>query len=83
MNILFQQSRIVFYFVLVVPENVEDELIGTITFNERFTTRYGPIHPAFYQGTLDDALKEACNKPAKEVSTFRMASFVNLYKIYI
>lgn len=50
----------------LIPENVEDELIGTITFNERFTNRYGPIHPAFYQGTLEDALKEACNRPAKD-----------------
>lgn len=50
----------------LIPENIEDELIGTITFNERFTARYGPIHPAFYQGTLEDALKEACNKPAKD-----------------
>ncbi|KAF7270815.1 fas associated factor casp isoform X1 [Rhynchophorus ferrugineus] len=50
----------------LIPENVEDELIGTITFNERFTNRYGPIHPAFYQGTLDEALKDACNKPAKD-----------------
>lgn len=50
----------------LIPENVEDELIGTITFNERFTGRYGPIHPPFFQGTLEDALKEACNKPAKD-----------------
>ncbi|XP_060519665.1 FAS-associated factor 1 [Cylas formicarius] len=50
----------------LIPEHVEDELIGTITFAERFTNRYGPIHPAFYQGTLEDALKEACAKPAKD-----------------
>ncbi|CAG9765820.1 unnamed protein product [Ceutorhynchus assimilis] len=50
----------------LIPENVEDELVGTVTFNERFTTRYGPIHPMFFQGTLEDALKEACNKPAKD-----------------
>lgn len=50
-----------------VPEDVEDEIVGCITFNEQFNNRYGPIHPAFYQGTLEDAMKEACNKPAKEV----------------
>nr|CAH7758970.1 unnamed protein product [Callosobruchus chinensis] len=50
----------------LIPENVEDEIVGSITFSENFTTRYGPIHPPFYQGTLDDALKEACSKPAKE-----------------
>lgn len=52
----------------LIPENVEDEIVGCITFAEQFTTRYGPIHPAFYQGTLDDALREACAKPAKDVS---------------
>lgn len=41
--------------------------MGSITFSEQFTQRYGPIHPAFYQGTLEDAQKEACNKPAKDV----------------
>lgn len=55
-------------FWCLVPDNVEDELVGTVTFNERFTARYGPIHPLFFQGALDDALKEACNKPAKDVS---------------
>lgn len=50
----------------LIPDNVEDELVGTVTFNERFTARYGPIHPLFFQGALDDALKEACNKPAKD-----------------
>lgn len=59
----------------LIPENVEDEIVGSITFAEQFTTRYGPIHPAFYQGTLEDALKEACTKPAKEVSTKRLKSF--------
>lgn len=47
---------------------MEDEIVGCITFSEQFTARYGPVHPAFYQGTLEDALKEACNKPAKDVS---------------
>ncbi|XP_050513741.1 FAS-associated factor 1 [Diabrotica virgifera virgifera] len=50
----------------LIPEDVEDEIVGCITFAEQFTTRYGPVHPAFYQGTLDDAIKEACSKPAKD-----------------
>ncbi|XP_019876721.1 FAS-associated factor 1 [Aethina tumida] len=50
----------------LIPEDVEDEIVGSITFSEQFTQRYGPIHPAFYQGTLEDAQKEACNKPAKD-----------------
>ncbi|KAJ8928857.1 hypothetical protein NQ314_018514 [Rhamnusium bicolor] len=50
----------------LIPDNVEDEIVGCITFAEQFTARYGHIHPAFYQGTLDDAIKEACSKPAKD-----------------
>lgn len=40
--------------------------MGSIQFSEQFTQRYGPTHPTFFVGTLDDALKEACNKPAKD-----------------
>uniref|UniRef100_A0AAR5PU01 UBX domain-containing protein n=1 Tax=Dendroctonus ponderosae TaxID=77166 RepID=A0AAR5PU01_DENPD len=50
----------------LIPDNVEDELIGTVTFNERFTARYGSVHPLFFQGTLEQALKEACIRPAKD-----------------
>lgn len=50
----------------LIPEHIDDEIVGSIGFSERFTQRYGAIHPAFYQGTLDDALKEACSKPAKD-----------------
>lgn len=45
-------------------------MFGSITFSEQFTARYGHIHPAFYQGTLEDAIKEACSKPAKDVINF-------------
>lgn len=50
----------------LIPDNIEDEIVGSITFAENFTARYGHIHPAFYQGTLEDAIKEACAKPAKD-----------------
>lgn len=50
----------------LIPENIEDETIASITFSEQFTARYGPIHPAFFQGTLEDAVREACSKPAKD-----------------
>lgn len=55
--------------LFIVPDNVEDEIVGTISFSEQFTARYGPVHPAFYQGTLEDVIKEACAKPAKDVNT--------------
>lgn len=50
----------------LIPKVVEDEIVGSIHFSEQFTNRYGPVHPTFYQGTLDDALREACNKPARD-----------------
>lgn len=30
--------------------------------------RYGEPYPHFYEGTLEEALGEACHKPAKDVS---------------
>ncbi|KAF5282552.1 hypothetical protein FQA39_LY04959 [Lamprigera yunnana] len=50
----------------LIPEHVEDEIVGSISFSEQFTARYGENHPTFFQGTLDDALKEACPKSAKD-----------------
>lgn len=52
----------------LVPDNVEDETAGCIHFHDEFTNRYGALHPDFFQGTLEDAIKEACQKPAKEVN---------------
>lgn len=48
---------------------VEDETAGCLHFAEEFTNRYGALHPEFFPGTLEDAIKEACMKPAREVST--------------
>ncbi|RVE51396.1 hypothetical protein evm_003951 [Chilo suppressalis] len=50
----------------LMSEHVEDEALGCIEFAQRFKTRYGPNTPNFFEGTLQDAIKEACLKPAKE-----------------
>ncbi|XP_032686816.1 FAS-associated factor 1 isoform X2 [Odontomachus brunneus] len=50
----------------LMPENVVDEIMGTLYFAEQFEKRYGPAHPEFFAGTFEDALKESCLKPAKE-----------------
>jgi hypothetical protein len=50
----------------LIPDHIEDEIVGSISFSEQFTNRYGPVHPAFYQSTLEEAIKEACSKPAAE-----------------
>lgn len=56
------------FFFAVVPNNVEDETAGCIHFADQFTNRYGECHPEFFPGSLEDAVKEACLKPAKDVS---------------
>ncbi|KAL0127510.1 hypothetical protein PUN28_003057 [Cardiocondyla obscurior] len=50
----------------LMPENIVDEVMGTLHFAEQFEKRYGPAHPEFFTGTFEDALKESCLKPAKE-----------------
>ncbi|XP_050352614.1 FAS-associated factor 1 [Nymphalis io] len=50
----------------LMSEHVEDEALGCIEFAQRFRTRYGPNTPNFFEGTLQDAIKESCLKPAKE-----------------
>ncbi|XP_048483593.1 FAS-associated factor 1 [Plutella xylostella] len=50
----------------LMSEAVEDEAIGCIEFGSRFRARYGPNTPSFFEGTLADAIKEACLKPAKD-----------------
>lgn len=50
----------------LMPENVSDETMGTLHFAEQFEKRYGPLHPEFYMGTFEDAIKISCLKPANE-----------------
>ena len=50
-----------------MPEGIEDEAMAAILFAEGFAQRYGPCHPMFFPGSLDDAMKEACHQPARDV----------------
>ncbi|KAG7201589.1 hypothetical protein KM043_004333 [Ampulex compressa] len=50
----------------LMPDNVVDEMMGTLHFAEQFEKRYGTAHPEFFAGTFEDAIKESCLKPAKE-----------------
>ncbi|KPJ09544.1 FAS-associated factor 1 [Papilio machaon] len=50
----------------LMSQNVEDEALGCIEFAHRFRARYGPNTPNFFEGTLQDTIKESCLKPAKE-----------------
>ncbi|XP_014254011.1 FAS-associated factor 1-like isoform X2 [Cimex lectularius] len=50
----------------LIPDNVEDETAGSVHFIDGFTLRYGQTSPNFLPGSLEDAIKESCMKPAKE-----------------
>ncbi|XP_059488258.1 FAS-associated factor 1 [Neocloeon triangulifer] len=50
----------------LIPEDVDDEIAGSISFMEEYVRRYGEAHPLFLQDTLAEAVKEAFNKPARE-----------------
>lgn len=66
----------------LVPDNVEDETMGTLHFAEQFEKRYGLIHPEFFTGTLDEAIKESCLKPAKEVLNHTLNIQLCLKQLY-
>jgi len=51
----------------LIAEDTIDELAGCIQFIDEFQNRYGDMRPQFFLGTLDQAIKIACFKPAKEV----------------
>ncbi|XP_050674608.1 FAS-associated factor 1 isoform X2 [Leptidea sinapis] len=50
----------------LMSDHVTDEALGCIEFAQRFKARYGPSTPNFFEGSLQDAIKESCLKPAKE-----------------
>lgn len=51
----------------LIPDDYGDEAMAGIKFGEEFGNRYGHPHPAFFPGSLDDAIKESCLQPPKEV----------------
>ena len=57
-----------FFIFDAVPQDFENETMGSIQFAVSFQEKYGEAHPDFFPGTLDQAFKEACFKPAKDVS---------------
>jgi hypothetical protein len=52
----------------LLPDDYGDEAMAGIRFAEEFANRYGAPHPIFFPGSLDDAIKESCNQPPKEVT---------------
>lgn len=50
----------------LIPDNINDEINGTINFSKEFEIRYGPSHPNFFNGKFEDAIKESCLTSAKD-----------------
>lgn len=63
---IFTETSVNSHLKHLIPDNVDDETIGSIQFVENFIERYGPLHPMFFQGSLEDALKEACRPSARD-----------------
>ncbi|XP_073846108.1 fas associated factor casp isoform X4 [Musca autumnalis] len=50
----------------LIPNNTDSEITGSLKFIENYKQRFGEPCPMFFPGSLEDALKEACHKPARE-----------------
>lgn len=72
----------ILFFNLLVAEDTEDELAGVIQFIDEFQNRYGDMRPDFFLGTLDQAIKVACFKPAKDVSINDSNLILNILFIF-
>ena len=66
---LFRQ-KIQYFSLVTVPDKIDDETVGCVEFIQNYEERYGSEHPCFFQGSLDEAVKEACHKPARDVNNF-------------
>lgn len=50
----------------LIPDDYGDEAMAGIKFSEEFSGRFGNPSPHFFPGSLDDAIRESCQQPAKE-----------------
>ncbi|XP_060658983.1 FAS-associated factor 1 isoform X1 [Drosophila nasuta] len=50
----------------LISNNTNDETSGSAQFVENYRARFGEPHADFFIGSLEDALRLACHKPAKE-----------------
>lgn len=67
---VYYMGRMFLIWLFLVPDYVEDETAGCIHFADQFSNRYGVAHPDFFPGSLEDAIKESCLRPAKDVRHF-------------
>lgn len=69
--------------VFLVPDHVESEVQGSELFVHNYIQRYtDKPHPDFYIGSLEEAYKEACLKPAKDVSDICIVNTIKPFKYF-
>uniref|UniRef100_A0A182IMQ1 Uncharacterized protein n=1 Tax=Anopheles atroparvus TaxID=41427 RepID=A0A182IMQ1_ANOAO len=61
---IFTETPIINQQKRLIPDNTDDEAIGSVMFVTNFVERYGPQHPKFFLGNLEEALKDACHRPS-------------------
>ena len=66
----------------LLPDDYGDEAMAAIKFSEEFSSRYGRPHPEFFPAALDDAIKESCMQPAKDVSSIVNLNSGQLSKLF-
>lgn len=66
-----------FLFTLLVEEGIEDTILGSLQFASNYRERYG-VGPAFFEGSLEDALKTAYSSKAKEVNWILKSFFSHI-----
>ncbi|XP_063884777.1 FAS-associated factor 1-like isoform X1 [Scylla paramamosain] len=50
----------------LIPEEIEDEVVGVAVFTDEFRSRYGRCVPLFYQGSFSEALNHSVLLPAMD-----------------
>uniref|UniRef100_A0A8D3C148 Fas (TNFRSF6) associated factor 1 n=1 Tax=Scophthalmus maximus TaxID=52904 RepID=A0A8D3C148_SCOMX len=57
---------VIYFFLITVPENSENEADALLHFTAEFSSRYGETHPMFFIGTLEAASQEAFYGKARD-----------------
>lgn len=68
LNYIYTRYSLLYYRYLIIVSSIY---------------RYGAPHPNFFQGTLEEAVTEACHKPAKDVSSITFSLILFFFFILI
>lgn len=57
-------------FVLSVPSDFSSPQEASENFLRVYESRYGEVHPVFFSGSLEDAVRESCHVKSSRVRAF-------------